>query len=445
MSICQTRRSYNMKIKLKPSAFIMLIFFALTALNAQTGGQANGLSRGESLFKENNAKDAVQVLEYEILNGQISDNTYNFLGLGYYQLEDYEKSLDAFKRGLKVQPDNAKILSYNMGNTYYAMKNYSAAAECYSDALKAEPLFYEALLNRANALLMAGQLVSAKEDYIDFVTKCPDDPQRERIELLIKALEEEIARREEEARLLAEQNKAKWEEYDGNLDEKKKDTFSPYWEEVDALLTDDKKPEDAAEWERIHGEDPGAVDDGKDAEALALDDAEKNAKNWEQFDNEPAGEIAQEEKRSKDSANWEEFENESAGALSSGKDLEKVSEERVDDEEDWLTFSDEELVEMKALEEESRAEREKWLEEVRRREAQAAERTAQTRKKEQQQSYEDEKRMREQLLEDMRKAEEERRKKLLEDVANSLQGTDSTNLTSGAEDLIDYDLEGELD
>ena len=60
--------------------------------------------------------------------------------------------------------------------------------------------------------------------------------------------------------------------------------------------------------------------------------------------------------------------------------------------------------------------------------------------------------MREELIEEMRKAEEERRKaeeerrkKLLEDVANSLQGTDSTNLTSGAEDLIDYDLEGELD
>ena len=62
-----------------------------------------------------------------------------------------------------------------------------------------------------------------------------------------------------------------------------------------------------------------------------------------------------------------------------------------------------------------------------------------------QNALEEEKRMREQLLEEMRKSEEERRKKLLEDVANSLQGSDSTNLTSGAEDLIDYDLEGELD
>ena len=100
---------------------------------------------------------------------------------------------------------------------------------------------------------------------------------------------------------------------------------------------------------------------------------------------------------------------------------------------------------MKALEKESRAAHERWVEESRRREAELAERSAQARQKEQAQAYEDEKRMREQLLEDMRKAEDERRKKLLEDVANSLQSSDSTNLTSGAEDLIDYDLEGELD
>ena len=200
-----------MKIKLK--GFILVAFIlSCTFLSGQAGGAGNvGLSRGESLFKENNAKDAVQVLEYEILNGQISDNSYNFLGLGYYQLGEYEKSLDAFRRGIKAQPEIVKILSYNMGNTFYAIKDYNSAINCYSDALKADPLFYDALLNRANALLMSGQLVSAKEEYVDFLTKCPDNAQHERIELLIKALEEEIARREEESRLLAEQNKAQWE------------------------------------------------------------------------------------------------------------------------------------------------------------------------------------------------------------------------------------------
>ena len=423
-----------MKIKLKGLVFTILIFTS-AGLNAQSG-----LSRGESLFKENNAKDAVQVLEYEILNGQISDNTYNFLGLGYYQLGEYDKSLDAFKRGLKAQPENAKILCYNMGNTSYALKDYGTAAGYYSDALKADPLFYEALLNRANALLMAGQLVSAKEDYTDFVTKCPDDPQRERIELLIAALEEEIARREEEARLLAEQNKAKWEEYDGNLDEKKKDAFSPYWEEIENLLADGKKNPETPEWERIYDDDSDLADDGDDSEKVL----ENEGAGWEEFENEKVigdAEAHQEEPKAGDK--WEEFEHDSDGAL--GVEAENGVNDEIVEAEEWLTFSDEELDEMKALEEESRAEHDKWREEVRRREAELSERSAQTKQKEQEQALEDEKRLREQLLEDMRKAEDERRKKLLEDVANSLQGSDSTNLTSGAEDLIDYDLEGELD
>ncbi len=42
-------------------------------------------------------------------------------------------------------------------------------------------------------------------------------------------------------------------------------------------------------------------------------------------------------------------------------------------------------------------------------------------------------------------AEEERRRKLLEDVANSLQQTDTTNMTAGAEDVLDYDYESELE
>ena len=432
-----------MKIKLK--AFISLLFFSAVLLNAQTANKGVAeLTRGESLFKENNAKDAVQVLEYEILNGQITDNTYNFLGLGYYQLGEYDKSLDAFKRGLKVQPENSKLFLYNMGNTSYALKDYTAAASYYSDSLNADPLFYEALLNRANALLMAGQLLSAKEDYVDFVEKCPDDPQRERIELLIKALEEEIARREEEARLLAEQNKAKWEEYDGSLNEDKKSPFMPYWEEVDSTLTDNKENKTAPEWEKIINDENDFSSDEKDYDNIAENGDDNNASDWEAFDNEKVQGLRDETGASEPNVHWEEFAQENSGDFSGAKNDES-DEEEIDDEEEWLTFSDEELDEMKALEEESRVEREKWASEARRREAELAEKNAKAKELAEQQAYEDEKRMREQLLEDMRKAEDERRKKLLEDVANSLQGSDSTNYTSGAEDLIEYDLEGELD
>ncbi len=398
-----------MKIKFMVFLFIAL-FFSGTYLFGQSG---------EALFKENNAKDAVQVLEYEIINGQVSENSYNFLGLGYYQLGEYEKSLDAFKRGLKAQPENAKILSYNMGNTYYALKDYKSAVSCYSDALKADPLFYDAILNRANALLMAGQLLSAKEEYSDYLVKAPDNPQRERIELLIKALEDEIARRQEEARLLAEQNKAQWEEYDGNLAEDTKKDFSPDWELVDGDIEDSKKENEEPEWERINGEAPHPIAENKNKEEVKDSDADKTESN----------------------AYWEEFEQEGNPAVANDDNAEEI----VDVEENWLAFSDEEIDEMKELEKQSQAEHEKWLENERRKANEIAIQQAQARKREQQNALEEEKRMREQLLEEMRKSEEERRKKLLEDVANSLQGSDSTNLTSGAEDLIDYDLEGELD
>jgi len=405
-----------MEIKLKVLLICVLILSG-ASLWAQTNSasSSSGLSRGESLFKENNAKDAVQVLEYEILNGQVSENTYNFLGLGYYQLGEYEKSLDAFKRGIKAQPENTKLLSYNLGNSYYALKDYNSAIDSYSQALKADPLFYDALLNRANAILMAGQLKTAREEYIDFINKAPDNPQRERIELLIKALEEEIARREEEARLLAEQNKAKWEEYDGSLGENKQDDFIPDWEKVEGELSENEKGSEGPEWERIAAVNPTELTDDNDKERIE-----------DSVDTDLTSEY------------WEELEGNANASMDN-------LEEEITDDEEWLALSEEELEEMRALDEQSQEEHEKWLAEEKRRLQEIATREAMEKQNAQQQALEEERRMREELLEEMRKAEEERRKKLLEDVANSLQGGDTTNLTSGAEDLIDYDLEGELD
>ena len=68
------------------------------------------------------------------------------------------------------------------------------------------------------------------------------------------------------------------------------------------------------------------------------------------------------------------------------------------------------------------------------------------RQKEEEERLEAERKAEEERLAEQRRAEEaERRHKLLEEVANSLQNTDSTNMTSGTEDLIDYDFESELD
>lgn len=253
-------------------------------------------TEGEKAFKENRPSDAIILLEKEINDGTSSTNAYNFLGLSYYQLGNFEKSVEIFEKGLEIPGTNKKILAFNQGNSYYAMKKYQDAIKKYSLAFSADSNFTKALLNRANAYLMANELQSSLNDYEKYIILEPEDSQKEEILLMIDALKKELERRLEE-------------------------------------------------------------------EKIAALEAEKRA---------------EEEKRLQ-----------------------------------------EEMARIKAEEEKIAAE------EKAKREAEEAERLR--------------------IEEEKRAIEAERRRKLLEDVANSLQNTDSTNMSAGTEDLIDYETEGELD
>ncbi len=169
-------------------------------------------SEGEKLFKTNNPGQAVPLLEKDISDGNISSDTYNFLGLSYFQLGQYEKALDAFERGMKSGVSNRKLLLFNEGNVAYSAGNYSKAESCFSLALAASPDFYNALLNRANSRLMQKKYSDCLVDYKRFVQEQPDDPQTPEIQRLIGYLEQEIQREEQEAARLAEEQKRLEEE-----------------------------------------------------------------------------------------------------------------------------------------------------------------------------------------------------------------------------------------
>lgn len=433
------------------------IYIVLTLLNMGliTAQGIENLSQGEKLFKENKPKEAVQVLENELLNGIVTANTYNFLGLGYYQLGEFSKSIDAFDRGIKAQPTNIKILSFNQGNTYYAMKDFASAVNCFTRALNDDSKFYDALLNRANALLMGNQLVAAKSDYIDFVEKCPDDVQKAKIELLIQALTDEIARREEEERLLREQNKAMWEAVDPSFDEALAEEVQ--WEKIDADIEEEDN-ENKTPWENVDAsiaeqETAKQNVDWEDVDTSIGEHKEPvKTKEWEKIENTSSQissgsdktnseRIADERFRenNSDSEDWEKLDSEKIGRLSE-YDYYK-DELEYSSGMNWENLSDEESMELKRLERESREEYEKWLEE----QSLIRQRKAEDELRRLQQKDEEERLARQKMLEDLMKAEEERRKKLLDDVANSLQNGNSTNISSGTDDLIDYDLEGELD
>ena len=414
---------------------IVLIFLS-------TGSLCFAQSLGEKLFKENNPKDAVQVLENEILNGQISANTYNFLGLGYYQIGEYEKSVDAFERGIKEQPTNAKILYFNQGNAYYALKQFEKAAECFSLSYKSDLSFVDALLNRANSYLMDDKLVLAKNDYVDYLEKFPETPQKSKIELLINAITDEIERRKEEERLLEEQNKALWEHINPNITEYD-DENKVVWELIDDEIADVQEKKENMNWQEVGDNRIGEIE------------IPENKKNWEEIESEntQVGKIDEQNSRknlvgdknndtdeNEDYKNYDEFEKvEHENDISFAENDEFENEEEFT--EAWENLSEEDAQELKKLEIQSEKEYEQWLKQQK----------LQEKRKQQEENLrkkmkeDEEKQKTQELLEQMMKAENERRQKLLEDVQNSLQGNDSTNVSSGADDIIDLDYEGELD
>lgn len=409
--------------------FIFMFFFVSIDCFSQ--------SQGEKLFKENNPKDAVQVLENEILNNQISANTYNFLGLGYYQLGEYEKSADAFERGIKAQPSNTKILSFNQGNSYFALKNFEKAAECFGNSYKQDNQFYDALLNRANSYLMYNKLVLAKNDYEEFLEKSPETEQKDKIEKLIQMIIDEIERQKEEQRLLEEQNKAKWEYVDTSITENFGEN-GVVWEKINGDIDEMQNVQNSTNWQKIDDTKLGGIqitENKKNWEKIMTENAK--AEELNDFNAEKSGIIQKNTENDAKKENWQEINKEIANDIPQNEIIK--TEKNSDDL--WENIFAEDNSELERLNIQAQKEFEQW------------EKQQELIKKRKQQEEllrkkaleDEEKQKRQEFLREMMDAENERRQKLLENVQNSLQGNDSKNVSSEADDIIEYEREGELD
>lgn len=163
-------------------------------------------TEGERLFKSNQSVQAAVALEKEILEGNITKDTYNYLALAYFQNGEYAKSIDAFERGMKSPVSDKRLLCFNEGNVAYAQGDYMKAESCFSLALAVANDFYPALLNRANSYLMTKDYQKALSDYKNYIASVPSDSQADNIRKLISYLEEQIVFEAEEEKRRAEEN-----------------------------------------------------------------------------------------------------------------------------------------------------------------------------------------------------------------------------------------------
>ena len=145
---------------------IFLLYFVISSvfIFAQSSK-----SEGEKLFLENNPEQAIVLLEQEIIMENVNPKLFNYLGLAYFQVGEFEKSIEVFSKGISTAGTNKKLLSYNQGNSYFALKDFENAIKAYSLSLTADPNYKEALLNRANAYTMNANYDLAVADYEKFL------------------------------------------------------------------------------------------------------------------------------------------------------------------------------------------------------------------------------------------------------------------------------------
>lgn len=155
-------------------------------------------AQGEVFFNKGDFEKAAKTLEEAAAKGLEGENTFNMLGLSYTAMKDYERALEAFKRGEASKISNKAHIYFNEGNLHYIMKDFESAIECYTKALEFDTLYNSALLNRANAKLVLERFESALADYKEFIKRGGDA--NENITALVQKLETHVAyiKREEE-------------------------------------------------------------------------------------------------------------------------------------------------------------------------------------------------------------------------------------------------------
>ena len=184
---------------LKKSGFFLFFLIYCTIISFAQ----NAFLTGEQLFVENKPREAAPYLERALSEDPAHIKAALYLGIVYQQLDRYDDAISVYRKVLPLAGNQTALVSYNLGNVYFARGSFTFAEQYYNQAIQEDPSYSSAYLNRANSKLKGGNLTAALVDYEQYLVLAPFSPQRPRIEALMAFVREEFAA-EERRRILAE-------------------------------------------------------------------------------------------------------------------------------------------------------------------------------------------------------------------------------------------------
>jgi tetratricopeptide (TPR) repeat protein len=172
---------------------IILFFTSFVSLNAQeylltpqpsTAEEDSLVKIGKALHDKGKYEEAIEIFEsilddnpsnmkavYEISNSCLADKDYDSaieysykgvrfiseyrpifylnLGIGLNSTDEFEKAIEVLRKGMEFEP-TYYLFSYNLGLSYYGLKNVDSARVCFHTSLKLNPLHAGSNLALAN-------------------------------------------------------------------------------------------------------------------------------------------------------------------------------------------------------------------------------------------------------------------------------------------------------
>lgn len=159
-------------------------------------------------LRDNQPQKAQALLQASLNDQPNNEEAYLYLGIADLQLGNLNGAIGVFKQGLSLSGKYADDFYFNLGNIYFMQGQNTLAEGMYSQAIKANPNFADAYLNRANARMRLQSYDSAVQDYTVYLSLDPSSPQRASIEQLIALLNQQKAAAAQQQQIAEQQRLA---------------------------------------------------------------------------------------------------------------------------------------------------------------------------------------------------------------------------------------------
>ncbi len=106
----------------------------------------------------------------------------------YEQQGDYQEAINILNSGLPRATHHKAQFHYNLGNGYFALRNYNEATQAYSRAIRDNSSYLPPYVNRANLRIRQRDYVGALNDYSYYITQAPNGEQNGEVRAMIAIL-----------------------------------------------------------------------------------------------------------------------------------------------------------------------------------------------------------------------------------------------------------------